>query len=826
MPPLARLVARHPLAVLAAVLALAAAALVPASRVRLETSLVALLPDGMPAADDYRAFLDRFGGLEKVFILVEAEGPGHESELADAAALLVDLLEASPEVASARCGVEPEDEAFFLATVARRALLLLPEDQLLGEAAPRLEPEAIRRRVTEVRDTLLSPTGTLREELLANDPLGLSDSLRDRLIAGPSIPLDPLTMTFMTPAGDTALVLVEPAGSEIDPAAGRALLATLERAFERVRGEAEAPLNFSAIGGPLYAAHDERVLRQDLAGTLTGSLAGCGLILLAAFGGPGVPLAGLVALAVALLWTAAFVGLTIGTLAAPTLGFAAILVGLGVDYAIHGGSRFRHELLSGGDRASALGATFNATGVAILGSALTTAVAFAALTPAHLRPLRELGLVVAVGMVAVLVATPLAGGALAVLAPPPRAAARPGLAWRAITALVEGLVDLAVRYPRAVTVTTALVSLGVLPGALGLRLDPDLRSLRPSDHPAMVTEQTLVEKFGVGLDTATVVVPATDLTGALSGAARVDALLLGSLGPGAQISSPSRWLVDEGARSKRLAALGRLPLAAAAGHLRVELRRAGLDPAGFAPGLGALEALADGRDPWHEDRAARPEWLQQLVREGDGGAWAAVRVRLPAGAWPEGPPAELVGRIREAAPGAAVASAVLLGHEMAAMARADMNRLGLLALAGVVVVVTVTVRGRPLASLLGLLPVLLGTLWTLGLWGLSGRGLDLIGLAVLPILLGIGIDDGLHVVVGALRNPTAGIAGSAREAGRAMVLTSLTTSVGFGSLALSHVPGLQRAGQLVAAGMVACLLATLVALPALDTLIRSRRADS
>ena len=122
------------------------------------------------------------------------------------------------------------------------------------------------------------------------------------------------------------------------------------------------------------------------------------------------------------------------------------------------------------------------------------------------------------------------------------------------------------------------------------------------------------------------------------------------------------------------------------------------------------------------------------------------------------------------------------------------------------------------AGLLSLAPVALGSLWTLGCWGwLDGR-LDLFSLSVLPILLGIGVDDGLHAVHGARVVPGVreGMLASVKKISRAVTLTTMTTAVGFGSLTLSSVPGLRRGGLLVAVGVVLCLAATLFVLPALD----------
>ena len=77
---LAAFIARRPRLVLAVAVLVTLAALLPASRIRVETKIEALLPEGAPAADDYRTFLRTFGGFEKVFVLVRARGGKAETE--------------------------------------------------------------------------------------------------------------------------------------------------------------------------------------------------------------------------------------------------------------------------------------------------------------------------------------------------------------------------------------------------------------------------------------------------------------------------------------------------------------------------------------------------------------------------------------------------------------------------------------------------------------------------------------------------------------------------------------------------------------------------
>ncbi|MBV8201336.1 MAG: MMPL family transporter, partial [Acidobacteria bacterium] len=414
---------RRPRLALAACLALSLAALVPASRIHVDSDLAALLPNGAPAADDYRVFLRTFGGFEKVFVLVRSparrlDDPG---PLEDAAAALAAELRLCPEIADARSGRTEEDERFFFRYLAPRMPLLLAGDAGRDTLAASLTPGAIHRRVQLMRQALASPAGAALAPLYASDPLGLSEGLL--AAASAAIPMDPLSGAFLSRRGDVALVMLTPARAELDPAGGRALLVRLDAAYARVRAAAPLPLEFQAVGGPIYAAQDEGILRGDLARSGFSTVAGVALVLLAGFEGLLLPAAILAAVLAGILWTAGVVGLTMPAMTVVGVGFAAALVGMGVDYGIHGGVQYRQLRLAGSGLADALAGAFRDTGPGVMTAALSTAACLAALAVAHFRPLRETGEVLALGVVATLLATITLSAALA--AAVPGAAARP-----------------------------------------------------------------------------------------------------------------------------------------------------------------------------------------------------------------------------------------------------------------------------------------------------------------------------------------------------------------------------------------------------------------
>jgi predicted RND superfamily exporter protein len=112
-------------------------------------------------------------------------------------------------------------------------------------------------------------------------------------------------------------------------------------------------------------------------------------------------------------------------------------------------------------------------------------------------------------------------------------------------------------------------------------------------------------------------------------------------------------------------------------------------------------------------------------------------------------------------------------------------------------------------------PLVLGEMGAIGGMTLLGINLNMVNMGIVPIILGIGIDDGIHIVHRFLDQGEGDVEGVFRFAGRAVVITSLTTIVGFGSLAFSTYKGLWTAGLFAILGVGLCLLSSITLLPAL-----------
>ena len=814
----------RPFLILAVALLVTAASLFAAGELRIETNVFDLLPRGYPASDDFRFFLETFGLVDRVFVVVSTPaGDGTDVDaLAEAACLLAKELIVMQPIAAARCGATDEDEEFLLGWLLPRAPLLLNEEQI-PDLARRLAPGALQTRVADMKRRLASPLGGFEARLFRADPLGITEFLQDRLTGGNALEVDPLSGAFLSRSRQHALVIIEPRTQEGAGDLGQALAAAIEDGFAKTRRQIPGELQFDAVGGPLYAVQDEAILRGAAVRAVAGSSAGILLLLVLYFHGVRIPVALLASVVAGVAWTAALTRFVTGEITVIGLAFGSVLVGLGVDYGIHGGAAYRRSLDSGADPSDALREALARTGPAILASAATTAVVFLILAIWSFGPMRELGQLVSTGIVLILVSTATLGAALAVIGSPARGNRRDGILSLAVSRVVSRLAHFSARHAGAVVVIVVIVTALAIRELPGIDLDAGLDLFRPIDHPALRGETLLAEEFSIGMDTTDIVVSAASLPEALDRAAAVRAAVDPGDQPGLRMISAADFLVEGERLAARRRVLEQTIDPAAVAGLRDALLAQGFRLEPFRPALQLLDDLAHGRAPGSIPPDVWPDWLAQLIREEQRTVHASVHIESPAGAWPEGLPAEAARRLQESVPEVTVASALRVASELHTVLDDEFRRLIFWCLLAVGLTVLLSFRMNPTRSLLSLLPVALGSVWLLATCAVTDIPLNLFSVAAAPLLLGIGIDDGLHALHG-MKSSTS-LVDSISHAGPAMTITTLTTSIGFGGLMFTDIPALRLGGTVIALGTILCLVATLTVLPALDSLLLRRRGN-
>ena len=117
-------------------------------------------------------------------------------------------------------------------------------------------------------------------------------------------------------------------------------------------------------------------------------------------------------------------------------------------------------------------------------------------------------------------------------------------------------------------------------------------------------------------------------------------------------------------------------------------------------------------------------------------------------------------------------------------------------------------------AFIAMLPLAVGAVWMIGLMQVFGLQIDMMNVMALPLILGIGIDDGVHVVHRwRLEGPRSAFVVLA-STGKAVLLTSLTTMLAFGAMMFSPFRGYGSLAYALIFGVGACFLTTVIILPA------------
>ena len=122
--------------------------------------------------------------------------------------------------------------------------------------------------------------------------------------------------------------------------------------------------------------------------------------------------------------------------------------------------------------------------------------------------------------------------------------------------------------------------------------------------------------------------------------------------------------------------------------------------------------------------------------------------------------------------------------------------------------------------LLSLLPVAIGATWMVGLMGGTGIPFNPADIMTLPLIIGIGVTNGIHILNRFAEEQHPGIL--ARSTGKAVLVSGLTAMTGFGSLILGRHQGIQSLGLVMSIGIATCMVAGLTFLPALLNLLVRR----
>src|SRR3989440_1610394 len=362
---------------------------------QLDSEIFNVLPGRFSSVQGLKIYDHDFEQTHELTFAVMCE-PQDTDKLEEFAPLFAERLRRQPWCARVLAGspMTTPDGIRDLQSIAVPLLLNL-EPSAFDEAISILQPDKIRDRLQRLRQQI--EAGSPRPQFeLSFDPLGLIAPALKPFAQSTAIEQEqPLT----SPDHTMRIFLVVTNQTSISAFECQRLMRHVnEFRATAAEGWQGRRLQILVTGRPAFVSEISLSMRYDIVATLLGSVAVVGAIFFAGFR-RWLPLLGMAFCLLLSCLVALTAGqLFFGRLSMISVGFCAILVGLGVDFAILTIGRYQQARADGEPHQQAIATSVAKLGRAVFFGALTTAVGFLALVLSGAMSFSELGVLIAIGI--------------------------------------------------------------------------------------------------------------------------------------------------------------------------------------------------------------------------------------------------------------------------------------------------------------------------------------------------------------------------------------------------------------------------------------------
>ncbi|MBA2116304.1 MMPL family transporter [Bremerella alba] len=870
-----RLVVRFPIVVLLIAFMVAGLSIIYATNhLGFKTSRLDLINQQSGFNQLWLEYLDQFGADDDVVVIIE--GPGRE-----------EIVPALEDLYTQLTAQEHSFYAVLhergLSKVREKGLHFLPESDLtqIDQQLQRLRPVmqgqwdsmGVGQLAYNLNQQLLfaqRQPDAPQAQMMAEQSRQQLDRLASNLLAAmgqgesqgsvlvpPNDSLNALSQIdsdyFLANEGQLGLILLRLVKDKSELAQGKDAIAQLRSILDRFQGKYPR-LKFGLTGLPVMENDEMERSQVDMTKASVISLIGVACLFMASFGGLRHPLLAVVALLVGIAMSVGFTTAFVGHLNILSVSFGVILIGLGIDFGVHYVARYLKEAEEKRTD-EALVQTSRDIGPGIVTGGLTTAVAFFTASLTDFTGVAELGIIAGGGLLVCLIAS------MTVLPASIHLADRHRNRYQLPKPLhLDWWVLPLLKTPKI----TLLVSLGIV-GLLAIGLpklhyDHNLLNLQPKGLESVQWEEKLLNDtdrsvwFALSIaENREALLERKEKFEALPTVNRVEEIA--SLMPD---SSPEKLVMIEDLDRR----LNKLP---------ENVPTISIPPAGhLGQVLADSQRILSPEDPAAQHTYRRLAQIRELLRGMPEPKYNAIISQFQqrnAGEllqWlhslavisnPEPPtisdlPEALVSRfvgknnqlLLRIYPNASIWDMDALEGFVKQVTSVDSKVTGqplqtfyasrqmqrsyihaaVYSLIAVMIILLIDFRSMT-NTLLALTPVGLGMLMLFGVQGFADIPLNPANMIVLPLILGIGIDDGVHVVHDFRRQSRGYSLGASTATG--IIITSLTTMIGFGALMLADHRGLASLGRVLTIGVACCLFTSLVILPCLLTILTSFRRE-
>lgn len=803
----------------------------------MEMTFYSMLPKSSQNAKDLERITEEFPFASSIFIVVEGDKPENIKSAVDAISAELEKETYSSEIEQVRGSIDIE--AFS------KQMLYLSAGQTEGFSLTEQDPLSI---LTNLNQSLKTKTSNINElssaekdkltrqltslnTLLAAvyDDQGSADAAVAELIFSFMLP----DRYFINADQDMALIFVLPTFTMNDMLSLKPSIEKIEHSAVEIGNKFNVSVGLT---GFVVVGKDEAVTAEK--GLVVSTAMALGLIILLLiinFRMKSVPLMAGTPLLIGIIWTVGISAFFLGRLNLMTAMYMIALLGLGIDFAIHYLTAYIQERENGANFITAIAEGMKKSGRGIVMGAITTAVAFFALIFAKSDLIKELAIVAGTGILCELLAMFMILPAL--------------LSYRNSRLEKKGKTEsfqikkFSLRIPKvfqkAITKTPIVVFIlfFAIGGVLGffskdVDVESNLMNMEAKGLKSVELQDRMVEKFGFSPDGMQIIsssmeetrnltkkLKSLDLITEVDSAAmylpslkdqkklKQDLMLMlqGEVAP-AVFYTPEMLLQvqkDTAGMITNLQILAENINLPGKKVLSAQLNKLSSDPTAFIKiekimSEGMVQFISDQlkSDFITEDTLA-PNLKQMYFDKS--GKFNLITIIPKQNLWIQENRDALYAQLLPITDKAT--GMVMVADQMTQLAKTDGLRAAIAALIAIFVILLIDFKNLKM-TLLTIFPLVVSIAALLGTMALLGIKFDFINIIAIPLLIGIGIDDAIHLSHRYLIEGPGSMDLVVSRIGRAIIMTTLTTMIGFASFIPSIMRAMRSTGVVLTIAMI------------------------
>jgi len=609
-----------------------------------------------------------------------------------------------------------------------------------------------------------------------------------------------------------------------------------------------ATLNIRLTGGTVLSYEELRSVSEANIQAIVISIVLVAIILSIGLGSLWLVSACLITLIFGLIATTAFATATVGELNLISVAFAVLYIGLGIDFAIHLLLRFREEKQSHTDNSQALQLAIKHIFKSLILCAFTTAIGFYSFMPTDYLGVAELGWIAGSGMFISLIFTfTLLPALMTFINPKPKASVQNKL----ITPVLVSLINIPYKHEKLILLVTAFIIIILSTQFNKIDFDTNTLNLQDSDNESVQTYRDLLKDSktspwsGLLLKEGIAEVP--KIKNDIEALSLVDhvvwfndfipkeqeeklfviddmSLMLGSL-----MTDATPAIIDSDTRFESILKLKRKLDSVSENNLDKDLTQLNKN---LTKLLSRINSQSDEKLLFQLE--------QQLIKSFPGRMSALNDALNAVEIESENIPVEIRnrwssnGRYKmKILPTENLNDNIAMNNFVRELQAYDKNVIGSpvisieagdavitafksafsYAFIAIAILLFLLIKIKTDALII-LLSVFIGGMFTFGFMLIFNIPLNFANIIGLPLLLGIGVDSGIHIADRFRQEHTLGKNIFMTSSSRGVIVSSLTTICSIGNLAFSSHQGTASMGLLLSVGLASMMISTMIILPA------------